>query len=222
MKQIYSLLYNCDPGNSLGGSCGRDLKNVKQLLDSIDGYQHQSYLHSNNQPFKEICRNFISIIPPDSIVIVYLSGHGYQMRDTNGDEKDGYDEYIMTPFGPIIDDEIKSTIIGNLPKGVKFIGVADTCHSGSMFDLTNNICDKYNYLSIGACSDQELENCDIGNEVGFGGALTIQLLESKIGDYCLLEHLIRYFDQPTSVIKVNEVLLDKLKVFGQHPIISCE
>ena len=47
MYKIFSLLYNCDPSNSLGGSCERDLMNVKNTLDSIEGYQHINYLHNN-------------------------------------------------------------------------------------------------------------------------------------------------------------------------------
>jgi hypothetical protein len=224
MKRIYSLLYNCDPGNSLGGSCQNDLRNVKRILDNIDGYMHTTYIHSTDQ-FKDICDGFIYNILQDDIVLIYLSGHGYQIPNKNLDELgevDGMDEYINTPFGMVLDDDIKGLIINQLPKGVKFIGVADLCHSGTMFDifdrLTNNI--KYNCLSVGACLDAELESCDVGDVIGFGGSLTIQLLESKINGHCLLEHIIRYFDDAGEIIKVESILRDKLIVFGQHPVIN--
>lgn len=224
MKKIYSLLYNCDPSNSLGGSCNRDIKNVANLLNSLDGYQHRTHLNPEKLPFKEICQEFIAGINTDEIVIVYLSGHGYQTKDTSKDERDGYDEYIMTKFGMVLDDDINRYLIQQLPKNIKFIGISDTCHSATMFDLDNEIKldSKYNRLSIGACLDFELENCNVGNEVGFGGALTIELLESKINEKCLLENVIRCYDDPKIIIAVKQILTERLKPFGQHPAVNCQ
>ena len=148
------------------------------------------------------------------VVIVYLSGHGYQTHDLNYDEADGLDEYIIGQNGEIIlDDNIKSWLVDNLPTNVRFIGIADTCHSSSMFDLNG----QKGCISIGACADNELENCDVGEKIGFGGALTIQLLESMIDNKCLLEYLIVNFN--INIDKVQQILTEKLKPFGQHPLI---
>ena len=225
MQSICALLYNCDPHKSLGGSCDRDITNVTKFLLSLDDYHCEIYnrLDPNKYSFKDICNDFINNIKEThSFVVIYLSGHGYQTRDNNGDELDGLDEYISTKFGRILDDDIHSLLIEKIPSNVKFIGISDTCHSGSMFDLTYpvNLNSKiYNCLSIGACADNELENCDIGHSIGFGGALTIQLLESKVDGKCLLKYILDNFDRPKNVIKVKSLLSQKLKVFSQHPVI---
>jgi hypothetical protein len=226
MDRVYVLLYNCDPQNTLGGSCDRDIKNVSNLIKSMTDLKYVIYtgLNQNQSSFRDICHDFVSGMTENDMVIVYFSGHGYQTRDTNGDEKDGQDEYIMTKFGRVLDDDINNYLIKKLPKGSKFIGISDTCHSGTMFDLEGqvNLSSKYSCLSIGACDDRELENCDIGLKIGFGGALTIQLLESMIDGKCLLEYLIINFDKNECVLKVQQSLLEKLKAFGQHPIINCQ
>lgn len=226
MNRIYALLYNCDPHNSLGGSCDRDIKNVANLIKSLADFKYTIYtgLNQNEKSFQDICQDFTKNISCEDIVLVYLSGHGYQTRDLNGDEKDGQDEYIMTKFGRVLDDDINRLLIKNIPNGVKFIGISDTCHSGTMFDLEKDVISNvnYNFLSIGACDDRELENCDIGENVGFGGALTIQLLETKIDNKCLLEYIIRNFSNSNAILKVLNTLNEKLKPFGQHPTIKCQ
>ena len=178
MQSICALLYNCDPHKSLGGSCDRDITNVMKFLLSLDDYHCEIYnrLDPKKFSFKDICNDFVSNInETHSFVVVYLSGHGYQTKDNNGDELDGMDEYISTKFGRVLDDDIHSLLIKKMPPHVKFIGIADTCHSGSMFDLTLPITpnsNNYNCMSIGACSDSELENCDVVELTGFGGAST--------------------------------------------------
>ena len=37
------------------------------------------------------------------------------------------------------------------------------------------INNNFNALSIGACSDNQLDNCDIG-DIGYGGALTVHMM----------------------------------------------
>jgi hypothetical protein len=73
---------------------------------------------------------------------LYLSGHGAQTKDTNGDEADGKDEYYLTGDGlGIVDDEwnslfksgLSSAKNGNEPRTLRVF--FDACHSGSMIDL---------------------------------------------------------------------------------------
>ena len=39
-------------------------------------------------------------------IFIHYSRHGTQVRDTNGDEPDKYDEALYFPDGPFVDDEI--------------------------------------------------------------------------------------------------------------------
>ena len=78
----------------------------------------------------------------DSLFFHY-SGHGTQVPDLNGDEKDGKDE-AMVPLdyqkfpgaqGMIIDDDLLKELVVPLPEGVLLTAVMDCCHSGSILDL---------------------------------------------------------------------------------------
>ncbi|BAT73951.1 Metacaspase-2 protein [Vigna angularis] len=76
--------------------------------------------------------------PGDSLVF-YFSGHGSQQPDLKEDEIDGFDEtlcpvdYLIE--GMIIDNEINSTIVWPLKKGVTLHAIVDACHSGTILDL---------------------------------------------------------------------------------------
>jgi hypothetical protein len=74
------------------------------------------------------------------VVVFYYSGHGSNVKDTNGDEVDGLDEVLVSvDFESISDDELNRVIKTNLKKDVSLFIMCDCCHSGTMIDL------KYNY-----------------------------------------------------------------------------
>jgi hypothetical protein len=78
-----------------------------------------------------------------TIVVFYYSGHGGQTPDNNGDESDGYDEFIamydtMTDpvgFVNVLTDDDLAGLLANLES--EHIGVIlDSCFSGSMMETT--------------------------------------------------------------------------------------
>lgn len=68
---------------------------------------------------------------------IHYSGHGSYTKDTNGDELDGRDEYLVPcdvrQNGGILDDQLFEIL--NQSKCPVFLTI-DCCHSGSVFDLT--------------------------------------------------------------------------------------
>jgi metacaspase-1 len=74
----------------------------------------------------------------DALFFAY-SGHGGQVRDTNGDELDGWDETILPmdypTAGHIIDDEIHDIMVLGLPQGAYLTALFDACNSGTIMDL---------------------------------------------------------------------------------------
>lgn len=70
----------------------------------------------------------------DALVMVY-SGHGTNVRDTDGDEADGRDEALcpvdMETAGLIVDDDLYA-ILAQLPPRVGFTLIADSCYSGTV------------------------------------------------------------------------------------------
>lgn len=75
-------------------------------------------------------------------VWIHYSGHGGQVRDWSGDERDNMDECILpvdfATKGVITDDSIKR-ILRMFHQDTKVTCVFDCCHSGTICDL------KYNY-----------------------------------------------------------------------------
>ncbi|XP_073122738.1 metacaspase-1-like isoform X3 [Henckelia pumila] len=127
-----------------------DLKNMKSLLveqfnfpnDSIlilaEDESHCSPTRNNIEvAFKWLMRG---IQHGDSLVF-YFSGHGLRQPDLHGDEIDGYDETIcpvdFQTKGMILDNYINDTIVKPLISGVTLHAIVDSCHSGTILDLSH-------------------------------------------------------------------------------------
>lgn len=66
----------------------------------------------------------------DDTVLIYLSGHGSQVTDKNGDEEDGYDETLYLYDGHFTDDEF-GQLIKAIPSQNVLVFI-DSCHSGTV------------------------------------------------------------------------------------------
>ncbi|KAG7096706.1 hypothetical protein E1B28_004120 [Marasmius oreades] len=75
----------------------------------------------------------------DSLFFHY-SGHGGQTPDKDGDEIDGFDEVIYPvdykKRGHILDDEMHKIMVKAIPSGCRLTALFDSCHSGTVLDLT--------------------------------------------------------------------------------------
>lgn len=75
----------------------------------------------------------------DSLVF-YFSGHGLRQLNVDEDEVDGFDEAIcpadFETAGMIVDNEINKMIVAPLKEGVTLHAIVDTCHSGTLLDLS--------------------------------------------------------------------------------------
>ena len=234
-----AILLEADQGNTLGGSCIRDLYNLSNhlpdIFDKILVFSHQdlSDQHHHFNPKCTFQRNTILLKTISEIVsnsqlellFMSISGHGYQQRDQEHDELDGMDEYIKINGQVLLDDQFRSLIIEKIPESCTFIGLCDTCHSGSMFDLDYEFNESKwtrashrppfsrNCLSLGACLDNQLDNCDIGETVGFGGSLTVHVIELN------LLPLI-FNGQESDLLTVYQKLNQKFKSLHQVPVIQ--
>ncbi|KAJ1675923.1 Ca(2+)-dependent cysteine protease [Spiromyces aspiralis] len=71
----------------------------------------------------------------------HYSGHGTTIKDTSGDEIDGYDEVICPAdftdpnAGYILDDDMNEIMVRSLPPGARLTAIFDCCHSASALDL---------------------------------------------------------------------------------------
>ena len=119
-------------------------------------------------------------------LLFYFTGHGLQLKDISGDEKDGLDEALLTYDYNIrnafTDDKLADCLDG-LHKEVKFTLIADACHSGSMIDaiygqkpvdtLKASYLPVKRYVSLSACIQSK-----IAYESRSGGILTRALVSA--------------------------------------------
>jgi metacaspase-1 len=85
-----------------------------------------------------------SKLKPGDQAILYYSGHGALVRDTDGEEQVGYDSCIVPldfqKVGVIQDTTLKY-YFNKVPAGVSMFCVFDACHSASCCDLKYNCFD---------------------------------------------------------------------------------
>jgi len=234
-----AILVECDPGNTLGGACVRDVHNLAEYLISNNVTTDiQILLTDLSKVSKDLtktveydsAKNILSVLDNLDLksgdkLIVLVSGHGYTVADRDGDEIDRRDEYIRVGFNLKDDVLYEKIVLNNNVEGVQIILMSDTCHSGTMFDLPYSYdvyrknCTKIskrnddlevNAVSIAACTDSQLSMCDFGRVAGFGGSLTVGLLEYPEVLDDLLE--MRYDNMST--------LFDRFKLLNQTGVLS--
>lgn len=225
------LFIESDNQKSLGGSCLRDIRNLNDYL-SKNGFDYSKRSQTlflsidNNSKLSNVSnisydflknyqrrfQEFVDNTKNGDSALICISGHGYQQF--NKEEKDSMDEYISFGNGIIKDGVLYSLLIEKLKdKCNRVVCLTDTCHSGTMFDIDEKRFGKRNVFSLSACSDNQLDSCDVSN-VGFGGSLTVHLLDINMSLRTLLtedENLIK---------NIVNCLESKLRLLGQTTVFS--
>jgi len=183
--------------------CINDSQNLKKFLLEKDYFKNNEIIMMNDNkngllyPTKnnilKMLDNMItfSLNNKDKKVLLFLaySGHGYNIKDENGDEEDGRDEVLCpvdySTSGFIEDDILKSNFIDKLPSNVTLVSLIDACHSGTMLDLKYNYAiDRLNTVTI--YEKLKKTECDV---IMISGCLDKQtsadayLLDKKEGKY---------------------------------------
>lgn len=223
------LFIEADNQKSLGGSCLRDIRNLNDYLskDGFDSSKRRQTLFlsiDNNNKLTNVSsydflknyqsrfQEFVDNTKNGDSVLICISGHGYQQF--NKEEKDSMDEYISFGSGIIKDGILYSLLIEKLKdKCNRVVCLTDTCHSGTMFDIDEKRVGKRNVFSLSACSDNQLDSCDISN-VGFGGSLTVHLLDINTSLRSLLT------EDENRIKNIVNGLESKLRLLGQKPVFS--
>jgi hypothetical protein len=133
------------PPNAQLSGPARDIQKFRQFLISHWGFQPQDIMVLKDQTAtkKNILGAISKRLPQASQsgdrVVIYYSGHGSQIPDKNGDEKDGKDETLVpTDYGKkggkdnemVSDDELAIAL--KALKGRKVVVISDSCHSGTV------------------------------------------------------------------------------------------
>lgn len=212
--------------------CLNDAKNMYWLLRKRFGFQRSNIagLLEKEATHKNIINGLKWLVSEskagDALFFSY-SGHGGSRLDRNLDEKDGRDETII-PYdwaatGEIIDDEIRS-IISKIPEGVKFFGLFDSCHSGTIMDLKYSIS-KISKTNSGDYSYQNIndvrKNDYKGKVICISGCLDGQTSADtfEAGMYrgamtWAFEKVIHQYQDP-NLVPIVEILFQMRKVLSE-------
>ncbi|KAJ1976182.1 Ca(2+)-dependent cysteine protease, partial [Dimargaris xerosporica] len=130
--------------------CINDVRNIKRFLIELFNFREADMViltddahDPQSQPTRaNIIRGMnwlVSGAQPNDSFFFHFSGHGSQVKDSSGDEIDGYDETILPVdykyAGQIVDDEMNAIMVRRLPQGARLTAIFDSCHSGTALDL---------------------------------------------------------------------------------------
>lgn len=162
-------------------TCTKDGGNFTNLCQ-VCGVRDIERLYDNQatkENVREKVKDMSSRVKDDDYFIFYYSGHGTQVTDEDGDEKEGKDEALcfVGPNGELegqyfmSDDEFSKLLTSSFSKEVRLIIICDCCHSGSMTDMANKRWKDRDACSMSGCQDDQTSG-----DMGKGGIFTHSLL----------------------------------------------
>ena len=179
--------------------CINDMNTMQELLTKY-GFKSFRMINDMNEikPTKDVIlnefKNMLINAKSGDVLLFYFSGHGSYTYDANKDEIDDTDEMIISSdLCAILDDELKQILMTYMKDNVTVVGLFDSCHSGTMFDLKFNYLDSNNYdkytennkvseckgnvIMISGCMDSQTSlEYVIDNKVQ--GAMTVSFVET--------------------------------------------
>lgn len=159
LKKIVFICCNTyeRPEYSLGVGPMNDAITVASYMKDIGFIVY--YAHNpKSQEFMKYFRYFYHWTT--EYLVVYYTGHGASVKDTNGDEDDKLDEALVFDDDFIVDDEL-AELLGTAEKkpNSKVLLLSDCCHSGSIYDLQTGTYQGLkmpaNLMSISAARDKQ-------------------------------------------------------------------
>lgn len=206
------------PDYSLGVGPLNDAITVAEYMKSIGFTVY--YLHNpKSQEFLKYFKYFLA--NTQNYLVIYYTGHGASVDDTNGDEADGKDEALVFDDAFIVDDVLADTIANSgKPQSSKVCLLSDCCHSGSIYDLqSGNFKGRQmpqNVMSLSAAKDEEtakqtsIEGTDSGiftfyffKLLAAKTSLTPKQMDGEINGY------LKKFDQNYICYATNPPFLDQ-------------
>lgn len=131
--------------------CHNDVLNMKDYLMDVHEFEEDNItvlmddgVHADptRDSIMYAYQKIVQDSQPGDAVYLHYSGHGGKLRDTSGDEADGYDETLIPldyqSNGQIRDDDLLRNLVMPMKAGVFVTSVMDCCHSGTVLDLPYN------------------------------------------------------------------------------------
>jgi metacaspase-1 len=137
---IINMAEYSDPANNLIG-IERDIELFSGILEKLDIMGDEIKVLQNEAATKQGIISAVESWLVDGVeasdrVVFYYSGHGYQVRDENGDEDDGCDEaFVPYDLDFLSDDELDG-LLSRIPAREVLV-VLDSCFSGTATKTAN-------------------------------------------------------------------------------------
>jgi hypothetical protein len=138
----YNRLYGCINDTYLMRSILTTYLNVKNENITLinDDFPSDSLFYPTFNNMTTQITKFINDLNKNktSCAYIFYSGHGYRLKDTNGDEVDGFDEQIVPvdfQSKGFISDDLLSSMFLKLNRKTKLYFISDACNSGTNIDL---------------------------------------------------------------------------------------
>jgi len=134
--------------------CQNDVNNMKKMLTNVFDFHennitilkdlpndphHRDHMSPTRDNILRELKKLVSESKAGDKLFVQYSGHGSWVKETgdNRNELDGRTETIyLVDKKEITDDELNEILIKQLPKGVQLRCIFDSCHSGTVVDMT--------------------------------------------------------------------------------------
>lgn len=114
-------------------ACEADAKDMAALAKAC-GFKSTSMLLTKAATAEALTagiRDAAKTLKSGDLFFLTYSGHGGQVLDTNGDEKDRMDETWVCHDRQFVDDELYE-LWGKFKSGVRILVLSDSCHSGTV------------------------------------------------------------------------------------------
>jgi hypothetical protein len=133
-----------DPAVADLRGCANDVELMGGMLEQRFGFDSVERLlsapHTTRDGIFDALDRLIDATSDGDVAVLYYSGHGSQVPDSDRDEKDFYDETLVPsdsgrgnlPVRDIVDDELHSYLAALASRAERAYFIFDSCHSGSV------------------------------------------------------------------------------------------
>jgi hypothetical protein len=134
---VHVGLNHVDPAHYNGwdgglNACEADARDMERIAKGC-GFHTKSFLTkaATTPNVTAAIRDAAARTEPGDLFFLTYSGHGGQVPDKNGDERDHKDETWVLYNRQLVDDELYA-LWGKFKPGVRIFILSDSCHSGSV------------------------------------------------------------------------------------------
>ena len=140
---------------SLGAGPNNDAFHILKICGPL-GYKCFHLRNGKSKRFLQVLDDLLQNTT-EHLVIFYV-GHGTDVKDTNGDEADGYDEAMVFDDAFVVDDILVEHLMKYKNDHSVVTLITDACHSGSIWDLQSQVAGRTlppGIISISAANDRQ-------------------------------------------------------------------